>query len=60
MIGSISLFDYDGTLLQFAQYESASHRNRILKSWRWRVGPKFSRMYIQIAPGLTSRAKAKI
>jgi hypothetical protein len=60
MIGSIYLYDYDGTLLKFAQYESSSHRNRVIDGWKKTVGKKFDRMYLQIAPGLTSRGKSKI
>jgi hypothetical protein len=60
MIGSISLFDFDGTLLKFAQYDSLSHRGRIIDGWKKLVGKKFERMYLQVAPGLSSRAKPKI
>jgi hypothetical protein len=47
-------------LLKFAQYESVSHRNRIIDGWRKLIGKKFGRMYLQIAPGLASRARPKI
>jgi hypothetical protein len=60
MIGSIYLYDYDGSLLKFAQYESSSHRKRVIEGWRKTAGKKFERMYLQIAPGLTSRGKPKI
>jgi hypothetical protein len=60
MIGSVYLFDFDGALLKFAQYESANHRSRIIDGWKKMVGKKFERMYLQIAPGLSSRAKPKI
>lgn len=60
MIGSVFLFDFDGALLKFAQYESRNHRGRIIDGWKKTVGKKFDRMYLQIAPGLTSRAKPKI
>jgi hypothetical protein len=60
MIGSIYLYDYDGTLLKFAQYESNSHRSRVIDGWKKMVGKKFERMYLQIAPGVTSRGKSKI
>jgi hypothetical protein len=60
MIGSIYLFDFDGALLKFAQYESVGHRNRIIDGWRKLIGKKFGRMYLQVAPGLASRARPKI
>jgi hypothetical protein len=60
MIGSIYLYDYDGSLLKFAQYDSNSHRNRLIDGWRKTIGKKFERMYLQIAPGVASRAKPKI
>lgn len=50
MKGSISLIDFDGTLVLFGQYDDRAHRKVIIQSWRNRIGKKMDRMYLQIAP----------
>lgn len=53
MKGSISLIDFDGTLVYFGQYEDLHGRKKILERWRNMIGKKMDRMSIQIAPGYT-------
>jgi len=50
MKGSISLLDFDGTILYFAQYDDLHKRKLIIQRWRNMVGKKMDRMYIQFAP----------
>lgn len=50
MKGSISLIDFDGTLIYFAQYDDFPGRKKIIERWRNMVGKKMDRMSIQIAP----------
>lgn len=50
MKGCISLLDFDGSLIYFAEYDGIPERKRIIDKWRNMVGKKMDRMFIQIAP----------
>lgn len=57
MKGSISLLDFDGTLIYFAQYDDLYKRKLIIQRWRSMVGKKMDRMMLQIAPDYTPSQK---
>ena len=60
MKGSISLLDFDLTLVYFGQYDDLAGRKKIIERWRNMIGKKMDRMYIQIAPDYApSRVKPR-
>lgn len=59
MKGSMALVDFDGTIVFYQQYEGVTSRNRIIKTWRAKIGKKIERMYIQIAPDYYPRIKPR-